>query len=225
MGRRATAAGRAATRNRNRRAATARSGADSRAAPAGCRTQVGPRRSEQRRSRPGCVRHAAPFSLDLWHFIAGSPSGAGDAELAGGGRRGCHGASGHGRAGVPSRATGATKSVAPDTPAPVPQPGPRGVPLGSRRGGPRGGHRRRGGRRGSSLVVELREVGGEGRILGRPAVEAGLNACWWSGVPVGGRWTNPEPSTASEETAHGVQAPAGDVLAKRPDWQAWRRVW
>ena len=121
--------------------------------------------------------------------------------------------------------SGATKSVAPDTPAPVPQPGPRGVPLGSRRGGPRGGHRRRGGRRGSPLVVELREVGGEGRILGRPAVEAGLNACWWSGVPVGGRWTNPEPSTASEETAHGVQAPAGDVLAKRPDWQAWRLVW
>ena len=113
----------------------------------------------------------------------------------------------------------------PDTPAPVPQPGPRGVPLGSRRGGPRGGHRRRGGRRGSPLVVELRAVGGEGRILGRPAVEAGLNACWWSGVPVGGRWTNPEPSTASEETAHGVQAPAGDVLAKRPDWQAWRLVW
>ena len=35
MGRRATAAGRAATRNRNRRAATARSGADSRAAPCG----------------------------------------------------------------------------------------------------------------------------------------------------------------------------------------------
>ena len=33
---------------------------------------------------------------------------------------------------VPSRATGATKSVAPDTPAPVPQPGSRGVPLGSR---------------------------------------------------------------------------------------------
>ena len=89
----------------------------------------------------------------------------------GGGQRGCHGASGHGRAGVPSRATGATKSVAPDTPAPVPQPGPRGVPLGSRRGGPRGGHRRRGGRRGSPLVVEFREVGGEGRILGRPAVD------------------------------------------------------
>ena len=35
IGRRATAAGRAATRNRNRRAATARSGADSRAAPCG----------------------------------------------------------------------------------------------------------------------------------------------------------------------------------------------
>ena len=32
-------------------------------------------------------------------------------------------------------------------------------------------------------------------------------------------------STAAEETAHGVHAPAGDVLAKRPDWQAWRRVW
>ena len=72
-------------------------------------------------------------------------------------------------------------------------------------------------------LPELREVGGEGHILGRPAVEAGLNACWWSGVPVGGRWTNPEPSTTSEETAHGVQAPAGDVLAKRPDWQAWGR--
>ena len=100
--------------------------------------------------------------------------GGGTVAPAGGGRRGCHGASGHGRAGVPSLATGATgatKSAAPDTPAPVPQPGPRGVPLGSRRGGPRGGHRRRGGRRGSPLVVELREVGGEGRILGRPAVE------------------------------------------------------
>ena len=31
-------------------------------------------------------------------------------------------------------------------------------------------------------------------------------------------------STASEETAHGVHAPAGDVLAERPDWQAWRRL-
>ena len=75
----------------------------------------------------------------------------------------------------------------------------------------------------STWLPELREVGGEGHILGRPAVEAGLNACWWSGVPVGGRWTNPELSTTSEETAHGVQAPAGDVLAKRPDWQAWGR--
>ena len=34
-----------------------------------------------------------------------------------------------------------------------------------------------------------------------------------------------ERSTAAEETAHGVHAPAGNVLAKRPDWQAWRRVW
>ena len=32
-------------------------------------------------------------------------------------------------------------------------------------------------------------------------------------------------STAAEESAHGLQAPAGDVRAKRPDWQAWRRVW
>ena len=32
-------------------------------------------------------------------------------------------------------------------------------------------------------------------------------------------------STAAEEPAHGVHAPAQDVLAKRPDWQAWRRVW
>ena len=32
-------------------------------------------------------------------------------------------------------------------------------------------------------------------------------------------------STAAEETAYGVHAPAGDVLAKRPDWQARRRVW
>ena len=36
------------------------------------------------------------------------------------------------------------------------------------------------------------------------------------------RWRVDEPgaSTAAEETAHGVHAPAGDVLAKRPDWQA-----
>ena len=33
-------------------------------------------------------------------------------------------------------------------------------------------------------------------------------------------WGACERSTASDETAHGVQAPAGDVLAKRPDWQA-----
>ena len=42
------------------------------------------------------------------------------------------------------------------------------------------------------------------------------------------RWRTvdqPGASTATEETAHGVDAPAGDVLAKRPDWQAWRRVW
>ena len=48
----------------------------------------------------------------------------------GGGRRVCHGVSGHGRAGVPSRATGATKSVAPDTPAPVPPAGPAGRSAG-----------------------------------------------------------------------------------------------
>ena len=35
----------------------------------------------------------------------------------------------------------------------------------------------------------------------------------------------PGASTATEETAHGVDAPAGDVLAKRPDWQAWRWIW
>ena len=42
------------------------------------------------------------------------------------------------------------------------------------------------------------------------------------------RWRTldqPGASTATEETAHGVDAPAGDVLAKRPDWQAWRWVW
>ena len=31
-------------------------------------------------------------------------------------------------------------------------------------------------------------------------------------------------STASKETAHGVHATTRNVLAKRPDWQAWRRV-
>ena len=47
---------------------------------------------EQRRSRPGCVPPRGPFSLGLWHFIAGSPSGAGDAELAGAeARRPCAG--------------------------------------------------------------------------------------------------------------------------------------
>ena len=50
-------------------------------------------------------------------------------------------------------------------------------------------------------------------------------SCWWSGVPVGGRRTKPEASTAAEEPAHGVQAPAEDVLAKRPNWQAGRLVW
>ena len=40
------------------------------------------------------------------------------------------------------------------------------------------------------------------------------------------RWRVDEPgaSTAAEETAHGVHPPAGNVLAKRPDWQAWRRL-
>ena len=47
-------------RHRSRRAATARPGADSRAPPAGCSTQGDPA-FEQGRSRPGCVRHAAPF--------------------------------------------------------------------------------------------------------------------------------------------------------------------
>ena len=59
------------------------SGADSRAAPAGCPTQVGP----GVRATPLAPRlrpPRGPFSLDLWHFIAGSPSGAGDAEFAGG---------------------------------------------------------------------------------------------------------------------------------------------
>ena len=50
-------------------------------------------------------------------------------------------------------------------------------------------------------------------------------SCWWSGVPVGGRRTKPEASTAAEEPAHGVHAPAEDVLAKRPNWQAGRLVW
>ena len=48
----------------------------------------------------------------------------------------------------------------------------------------------------------------------------GLNVCWWSGVLVGGRRPKPEASTVAEEPAHGVQAPAEDVLAKRPNWQA-----
>ena len=132
--------------------------------------------------------------------------GGGTVAPAGGGRRGCHGASGHGRAGVPSLATGATgatKSAAPDTPAPVPQPGRRGVPLGIRRGGPRGGHRRRGGRRGSPLVVELREVGGEGRILGRPAVEdASTRPC--------------EERRPSTWERRGFPLPAGGPARRRP---------
>ena len=52
------------------------------AAPAGCPTQVGP----GVRATPLATRlrpPRGPFSLDLWHFIAGSPSGAGDAEFAG----------------------------------------------------------------------------------------------------------------------------------------------
>ena len=68
MGRRATAAGRAATRNRNRRAATARSGADSRAAPCGasvptaggcgCRARTA-RRSRRRGSTRGVATRLA----------------------------------------------------------------------------------------------------------------------------------------------------------------------
>ena len=35
----------------------------------------------------------------------------------------------------------------------------------------------------------------------------------------------PEASTGTEEAAHGVHAPAEDVLAKRPNWQTPRRLW
>ena len=181
--------------------------------------------STEARLSPGADGASATALQPPPHLLTTLPAPAG------GGRRVCHGASGHGRAGVPSRATGATKSVAPDTPAPVPQPGPRGVPLGSRRGGPRGGHRRRGGRRGSPLVVEFREVGGEGRILGRPAVEAGLNACWWSGVPVG--WTVDQPGAVNGLRGDGAWRPSArrgrtrqapglaGVAAGLVAWPAW----
>ena len=98
----------------------------------------------------------------VWHFIAGSPSGAGDAELAG-----ADGAS------APRRAHLAPAS----------------------------------------------------RVEPARVTWLDSTSCWWSGVPVGGRRTKPEASTAAEEPAHGVQAPAEDVLAKRPNWQAGRLVW
>ena len=44
-------------------------------------------------------------------------------------------------------------------------------------------------------------------------------------MPVADGLTKARASTAAEESAHGVHAPAGDVRAKRPDWQAWRQVW
>ena len=49
---------------------------------------------------------------------------------------------------------------------------------------------------------------------------------WWVFQSVGyySRVGGTARSTASEETVHGVHAPAGDVLAERPDWQALRRL-
>ncbi len=60
----------------------------------------------------------------------------------------------------------------------------------------------------------------------RLSPRSGVSPCDHEVVPE--RWRTvdqPGASTATEETAHGVDAPAGDVLAKRPDWQAGRRVW
>ena len=73
-----------------------RPGADSRAAPAGCPTQVGP----GVRATPLAPRlrpPRGPFSLDLWNFIAGSPSWSGRRGIRGGGRRVSHGAPRPGR--------------------------------------------------------------------------------------------------------------------------------
>ena len=60
----------------------------------------------------------------------------------------------------------------------------------------------------------------------RLSPRSGVSPCDHEVVPE--RWRTvdqPGASTATEETAHGVDAPAGDVLAKHPDWQAGRRVW
>ena len=96
-------------------------------APRICSTSVNALISAWRRSI-SLWRLAIACAISLMALESSDP--AMGMSTRGGGRRGCHGASGHGRAGVPSRATGATKSVAPDTPAPVPQPGPRGRSAG-----------------------------------------------------------------------------------------------
>ena len=70
------------------------------------------------------------------------------------------------------------------------------------------------------------------RIEERLSPRSGVSPCDHEVVPE--RWRTvdqPGASTATEETAHGVDAPAGDVLAKRPDlaggaaglgaWTAW----
>ena len=77
--------------------------------------------------------------------------------------------------------------------------------------------------------VEAAALEGPTRGGGRrrpPRRADGVSPCDHEVVPA--RWRTldqPGASTATEETAHGVDAPAGDVLAKRPDWQAWRWVW
>ena len=76
--------------------------------------------------------------------------------------------------------------------------------------------------------VEAAALEGPTRGGGRrrpPRRADGVSPCDHEVVPA--RWRTldqPGASTATEETAHGVDAPAGDVLAKRPDWQAWRWV-
>ena len=68
------------------------------------------------------------------------------------------------------------------------------------------------------------EVCGGGRRRVRPARRVRTQHLRvWSGVcSVRGRWVDQpkRASTVAEETAHGIHAPAGDVLGKRPDGQA-----
>ena len=87
-------------------------------------------------------------------------------------------------------------------------------------GRPRGGcaPAGNGGRGRCRSVAVLTERGG--RYLGVVQCHGGFFSRWGTTHASGAT----ARSTASEETAHGVHAPAGDVLAERPDWQALRRL-